>query len=110
MEIATQSPVIKRVEFYAALLVTILVVWLHLTRMTHAGGLWRDEAGAAQVALMPSLHELWNNQTFESFPPLWPLLLRGCGLLGLADSDASIRVLLKTARLPPTAIRFDRFW
>jgi uncharacterized membrane protein YhhN len=29
----------------------------------------------------------------ESFPPLWPLLLRGCGFLGLAGSDASIRVL-----------------
>ena len=30
---------------------------------------------------------------FESFPPLWPLLLRGCGFLSLAGSDASIRVL-----------------
>jgi hypothetical protein len=42
---------------------------------------------------MPSLKELWNNMHCESFPPLWPLLLRGCGFLGLAGSDAGIRVL-----------------
>lgn len=24
--------------------------------------------------------------------------------------DASVRVLLKSARLPPSVIRFDRFW
>ncbi|HEV2320415.1 MAG TPA: hypothetical protein VGV18_11735 [Verrucomicrobiae bacterium] len=30
---------------------------------------------------------------FESFPPLWPLLLRGCGALGLAGNDVAIRIL-----------------
>ena len=59
----------------------------------YAGPLWRDETNALNVALMPSLKELWNNMPFESFPPLWPLLLRGCGFLGLAGNDASIRVL-----------------
>ena len=76
MEMATKSPVFKRVEFYAALLITVLVVWLHLTRMTHAGGLWRDEAGAAQVALMPSVHELTQVFQHEAFPLLFPLTVR----------------------------------
>ena len=58
----------------------------------------RDRCGAMRptpsiVAQMPSLKEFWNNMPFESFPPLWPLLLRGCGFLGMAGSDASIRVL-----------------
>ncbi len=65
---------------------------LVLTAM-YAGPLWRDETNTLNMAQMPSLKELWNNMPFESFPPLWPLLLRGCGFLGLAGSDASIRVL-----------------
>jgi hypothetical protein len=65
---------------------------LVLTAM-YAGPLWRDETNTINVAQMPSLKELWNNLTYESFPPLWPLLLRACSFLGLAGSDASIRVL-----------------
>jgi len=67
-------------------------ILLVLTAM-YAGPLWRDEINTLNVAQMPSLKEFWNNLTFESFPPLWPLLLRGCGFLGLAGSDASVRVL-----------------
>jgi hypothetical protein len=67
-------------------------ILLVLTAM-YAGPLWRDETNTLNVAQMPSLKELWNNMPFESFPPLWPLLLRGCGFLGLAGNDASIRVL-----------------
>jgi len=65
---------------------------LVLTAM-YAGPLWRDETNTLSVAQMPSLKEFWNNLTFESLPPLWPLLLRGWSFLGLADSDAGIRVL-----------------
>jgi len=67
-------------------------ILLVLTAM-YAGPLWRDETNTINVAQMPSLKELWNNLPFESFPPLWPLLLRGCGFLGLVDSDADIRAL-----------------
>gem|GEM_PF-649048 len=67
-------------------------ILLVLTAM-HAGPLWRDETNTINVAQMPSLKELWNNMPFESFPPLWPLLLRGWSFLGLAGNDAGIRVL-----------------
>ena len=67
-------------------------VLLVLTAM-YAGPLWRDETNTINLAQMSSLKEIWNNLPFESFPPLWPLLLRGCSFLGLADSDAGIRVL-----------------
>jgi hypothetical protein len=65
---------------------------LVLTAM-YAGPLWRDETNTLSVAQMSSLKEFWNNLTFESLPPLWPLLLRGWSFLGMADSDAGIRVL-----------------
>jgi hypothetical protein len=65
---------------------------LVLTAM-YAGPLWRDETNTLSVAQMPSLKEFWNNLTFESFPPLWPLLVRGWSFLGMVDSDAGIRVL-----------------
>ena len=60
---------------------------------THAGPLWRDETNTINVALMPSLKALWSNLQFESFPPLWPLTVRGLGLLGVTHSDAGIRML-----------------
>src|SRR5208282_1047441 len=65
---------------------------LVLTAM-YAGPLWRDETNTLNVAQMPSLKEFWNHLSFESFPPLWPLLVRGWSFLGMADSDAGIRVL-----------------
>ncbi len=80
-------------ETAAALAGTAFTTVLLVLTALYAGPLWRDEINTLNLAQMPSLQELWNNQIFESFPPLWPLLLRGCGLLGLAGSDASIRVL-----------------
>jgi len=67
-------------------------VFLVLTAM-YAGPLWRDEVNTISLAQMPSLKELWDNMPFESFPPLWPLILRGFCFLGMANTDAGIRVV-----------------
>jgi hypothetical protein len=80
-------------ETVVALAGTAFAAFLLVLTAMYAGPLWRDEINTLSVAQMPSLKELWDNMAFESFPPLWPLLLRGCGFLGLAGSDASIRVL-----------------
>jgi hypothetical protein len=80
-------------EAAAALIGTAFSAILLVLTARHAGPLWRDETNTLNVAQMPSLKELWNNLSSESFPPLWPLLLRGCGFLGLTGSDAGIRVL-----------------
>jgi hypothetical protein len=58
-----------------------------------AGPLWRDELNTANLARLPTLQELWRYSSCESFPPLWPLLLRGCDWLGLTGSDERIRLL-----------------
>ncbi len=65
---------------------------LVLTAM-NAGPLWRDEATTFNLAHMPSLGDLCHNLHFDSYPLLWPLLVRGCGMLGLTHSDMGIRIL-----------------
>jgi hypothetical protein len=59
----------------------------------HAGPLWRDEVNTINMAEMPTLGDLWKNLPFESFPPLWPLILRALSLLGLTQSDLGIRLI-----------------
>ena len=80
-------------ETAVALAGTAFSVILLVLIAMYAGPLWRDETNTLNVSQMPSLKELWNNMPFESFPPLWPLPLRGYGFLGLAGNDAGIRVL-----------------
>jgi hypothetical protein len=70
---------------FSAILLTLAAMYV--------GPLWRDEVNTINLAQMPSLREFWDNLPYESFPPLWPLLLRGYDLLGLAGGDAGIRVL-----------------
>jgi len=71
---------------------TVFSVLLVVLTAMNAGPLWRDEVNTANLGPM-SVPEMWRNLSFESFPVLCPLLLHGCSVLGLADSDASIRVL-----------------
>ena len=80
------------VETLAALAGTLFAAFFLVLTALNAGPLWRDEVNTANLAQMP-VHEIWHNLNFESFPPLWPLLLRAGSLIGLGDSDASIRVL-----------------
>ena len=80
-------------ETAAALAGTAFSALLLVLTAMYAGPLWRDEVNTLNLAQMSSWTDFWNNLTFESFPPLWPLLLRGCRWLGLVDSDAGVRVL-----------------
>ena len=81
------------IETAAALLgTTFSAILLVLTAM-NAGPLWRDETNTFNLAHMPSLRDIWHNLQFESCPLLWPLLVRGCGTLGLTDGDMGIRIL-----------------
>lgn len=80
-----------RREWIVAGGVCLVAVVLHLLFLTHAGGLWRDEANTAQVATLPSLGELWHELTHDSFPALYPLLLRVWGAVGLGGSDFGLR-------------------
>jgi len=52
------------------------VAALHSVRLLHAGGLWRDEAGAARLAMMPTVREIFGLFQHEAFPLLFPVTLR----------------------------------
>lgn len=83
---------IRKLEWVAALLLTALIVVLHFVNWTHAGGLWRDEAAAVNLALFPSFGEIWTHIEHESFPLLLTLLLRAWNAIGLGGSDLALRV------------------
>jgi hypothetical protein len=80
-------------EASVALAGTAFAAVLLVLKAMNAGALWRDETNTLNLAQMPSLKELWDNMPFESFPPFWPLLLRGWSFPGMADSDTGIRLL-----------------
>ena len=81
------------VETWIASAVTVLAAILFVLAALHAGPLWRDEVNTINIAQSSSLTEVWNNLSFESFPPLYIFVLRGWGWLGMAASDAGIRML-----------------
>jgi hypothetical protein len=80
-------------ETAATLIGTALSAILLVLTAMNAGPLWRDETNTFNLAHMPSLRDIWYNLQFESCPLLWPLLVRGCGILGLTDGDMGIRIL-----------------
>jgi hypothetical protein len=81
------------IETVAALIGTALSAMLLVLTAMNAGPLWRDETNTFNLAHMSSLRDVWHNRQFDSFPLLWPLVVHGCGMLGLADSDMGIRIL-----------------
>jgi hypothetical protein len=80
------------IETSAALIGSALSAMLLVLTAIHAGPLWRDETNTFNLAHMPSLRDIWHNLQFDSFPLLWPLLVRGGGMLGLTDGDIGIRI------------------
>jgi hypothetical protein len=81
---------VTRLEQGLAIALVLVAISLHLFFITHAGGLWRDE-----VSSLTTVSGSWSDQArlleFESFPTLWPIVLRGWIAAGGA-SDAALRV------------------
>ena len=89
---APRQAMIRKLEWGAASLVATLIVLLHFVNWRHAGGLWRDEAAAVNLAFFPSLGEIWAHIEHESFPLLLTMLLRGWNAIGLGQTDLALRV------------------
>jgi len=78
--------VVRKLEWGAGALLGLLVLWAHGLRFVHAGGLWRDEAGLAHLATMPSLGAVWRLLARDSVPILAPLAIRAyAGAAGAGD-------------------------
>ena len=89
---ADWSPLIHRVEFALAILLTAAAVLLHLYRAAKAGALWRDEVSTIGAATMPSLGGLWRSLVYESYSLLPYLVVRSWVRLA-GGGDARLRLL-----------------
>jgi len=82
----------RRWEWSAALVLTVVVAALAIVRMLHAGGLWRDEAGAVRLATLPTLREVADLFQHEAFPPLFAVTVRSWTRL-TGGGDLALRAL-----------------
>lgn len=76
-----------------ALILTAAAVLLHLFSFSVACGLWRDEVGLLNIAQLPSWSGIITVLTHDSFPILFPAVLRTWTSMGLAQSDTELRLL-----------------
>ncbi len=108
-----------RLPAVSAVVIAAIAVALHVVRCLHAGGLWRDEVAALEVARAPTWAELWSGLSHEVMPVLPPALFRafggaadqglralGCvvGLLALGAAWWSARATEKERRWPVVAL------
>jgi len=82
---------IRSIEWIVAALFAALIAVFHFVNLKHAGGLWRDEAAAVNLALFPSFGEIWSHLEHESFPLLLTMLLGAWNTIGLGGSDLALR-------------------
>jgi len=86
---------IKKSEWAVAIALSIVAIALHVLRMSHAGALWRDEAGAVQLAIMPTARDILQNFQHEGFPILFPFALRAyTAIVGASDFDFRVLGML----------------
>jgi len=83
---------IKKSEWAVAIALSIVAISLHALRMSHAGALWRDEAGAVHLAMMPTAGDILQNFQHVSFPILFPFALRAYTVI-VGASDFDFRLL-----------------
>ena len=79
---------VRKLEWGAGALLGLLVLWAHGLRFAHAGGLWRDEAGLAHLATLPSLGTVWRLLARDSVPILAPLAIRTYAAVAGAGDQA----------------------
>ena len=87
------SPAPSRAERFLATLLILWAVVLHGLFFLSAGALWRDEASSVQQARLPHWSDLWNSLAYDSFPALYPALLRVWSGREWEAGDHGLRVL-----------------
>jgi hypothetical protein len=81
---------LRQLEWGAAGLLSLFMVWVHGERLAHAGAMWRDEAAAVNLATLPSLRDVYRLFPHEAFPLAVPLSIRLYARVA-GDSDAALR-------------------
>lgn len=89
---SARSETIRRIEYIAGIILTLVALVLLGIRATHAGPLWRDECDSVATATLPSFSEMLRYFQFDSLPLPFHLALRGYIAIA-GNSDASLRLL-----------------
>jgi hypothetical protein len=82
----------EQLEFAVCVIATLLAMALHITFLTHAGALWRDEAGGVQLSASPGL-AVTCRPGRELFPIFYFVLVRCWSALGFGGTDLGLRIL-----------------
>ncbi len=72
---------------------TLCAVISHVRVLLHSGPLWRDEVNGLNVAMMPTLGEIWQSIIYYPFPILHDLILRAWIAIGFGQGDFQLRIL-----------------
>jgi len=81
----------RRAQWAIGLILTILIIYLHITFMQSAGAFWRDEINSLQLAAMPSISGIWAKLQLDSFPLLSTLVLRLWSATGWGGNYMGLR-------------------
>jgi hypothetical protein len=84
---------LRKVEFGAAAVVTLLILYLSVRFFIHAGPLWRDEVNTINLATQPTYSDILSLLDRDSSPLLHPILVRLWSQVGWADPDLAMRFL-----------------
>jgi hypothetical protein len=90
---ALDPKLVTRVEWAVCIFATLAAAVLHILFLAHAGALWRDEAGGVGLATVPTLREMWTMLAHDSFPVLFPAVIRFWTAIGLGHTDLGLRCL-----------------
>jgi hypothetical protein len=80
-------------EVVAAAAITAGAIWLHSIAAASAGALWRDEANTLALSTYGGVRDIWANLQLDSFPILWPLLVRFYARAFGSMNDSAFRVV-----------------
>ncbi len=79
-------------EKWLILLMLIVVLAFHVFFLARAGPLWRDEANSLLQSRLPDWHSILATLQYDSFPVLYPFLLRTWTSLPGVSGDFGIRL------------------
>ena len=83
----------QRAGWILALGMTAAALLLHFYSFSVVGGLWRDEVGLPNIALLPAWKDVMWGLMHDHCPVVFPAVLRVWAALGLAGSDDGLRLL-----------------
>src|SRR4051812_11927508 len=99
----------ERAGFLVSATLTLVIAGLQLLRLFEAGGLWRDESAALQLATPPEAADIFRWFPHEAFPPPFFFLLRTWTAV-FGTGDFALRVFGSVTGLCITAVLWWVSW